>query len=217
MSGAMTDPAVAADSALWRATWSALGVEHAPAEVFGQLAARYDESHRAYHTREHLEDCLSLLATVREHCSYPHEVALALWFHDAIYEPRRSDNELASASWLVDVARSAGAPEASIERMRSLIMATRHDGVAQRGDEAILVDIDLAILGAPWQRFEAYELQIRREYRWAPGPLYRAGRKRVLKAFLDRPAIYVTAQFHVRFEKAARANIVRSLQTLGGR
>lgn len=217
MSGAMADLTGAADSALWMATWSALGVEHAPLGVFGQLAARYDEPHRAYHTREHLEDCLSLLATVREHCTYPHEVALALWFHDAIYEPRRSDNELASANWLVDVTRFAGVPNASIERMRSLILATRHDGGAQGGDEAILVDIDLAILGASWQRFEAYELQIRREYRWALGPLYRAGRKRVLKAFLDRPAIYVTAPFHLRFEQTARANIARSLQLLGGR
>jgi len=212
--GTQPTPRVAADFSLWKATWAGLGVECALHDVYDRLSARYGEPHRAYHTRDHLEDCLSLLAEARDQCEYPDEVALALWFHDAIYEPRRSDNELASASWLVNVASLAGVPEPSIARMSSLIMATRHETIARLGDEGLLVDIDLAILGSSPQRFETYEAQIRREYRWVPGPIYRAGRARIMRSFLDRAAIYVTASFHARFEQEARANIARSLELL---
>lgn len=205
---------VVADLRLWEATWSGLGVTPAPRQVFDQLRKRYDEPHRAYHTREHLEHCLCLLAQARGQCEHPDEVALALWFHDAIYEPLRSDNEAASAGWLVAAARAAGMAEPSIARMHALVMVTRHDAPARREDERTLVDIDLAILGAAPERFDAYEAQIRREYRWAPGPVYRAGRARILQAFLDRPAIYATAPFHARFEQAARANLARSLARL---
>jgi predicted metal-dependent HD superfamily phosphohydrolase len=211
---ALPDARVSADLRHWEATWAGLGVTTAPRQAFDQLRQRYDEPHRAYHTREHLEHCLSLLAGARSQCEHPDEVALALWFHDAIYEPLRSGNEAASADWLVEVARTAGVAETSIARMHALVMATRHDAPVQRHDESILVDIDLAILGATPERFDAYEAQIRREYRWAPGPIYKAGRTRILQAFLDRPAIYATAMFHRRFEQAARANIARSLARL---
>ncbi|MGO4701299.1 HD domain-containing protein [Dyella sp. 2RAB6] len=214
---ARPDRFLTADAVLWEATWAGLGIRSAPRDVFDLLRKRYDERHRAYHTREHLEHCFSLLVEARERCEYPDEVALALWFHDAIYEPLRSDNEAASAGWLVEVARAAGVVEPSVERMHALVMATRHDAPAQREDERILVDIDLAILGSSPQRFEAYESQIRREYRWVPGAVYRAGRARILQAFLDRPAIYATAPFHVRFEHAARTNIMRSLELLARR
>jgi predicted metal-dependent HD superfamily phosphohydrolase len=207
-------PSVTVDFPLWRATWVGLGVESAPREDFDRLLARYKEPHRAYHTLSHVEHCLSLLAETRDQCEHPDEVALALWFHDVVYEPHRSDNEAASARWLVELARLAGVPEPGVARMRSLIMATRHAAPALQGDEKVLVDIDLAILGAAPQRFDAYEAQIRREYRWVPGPVYRAARIRILSAFLDRPSIFATALFQSRFETAARANIARSLECL---
>ena len=211
---AFPDTPISADLAQWEATWAGLGVTPAPRQAFDRLRRRYDEAHRAYHTREHLEHCLSLLAGVRGQCEHPDEVALALWFHDAIYEPLRSDNEAASADWLAAVARAAGVDETSTARMHALVMVTRHDAPVRRDDERILVDIDLAILGASPERFEIYEAQIRREYRWAPAPVYRAGRARILQVFLDRPAIYATAAFRQRFEHAARANIARSLARL---
>jgi predicted metal-dependent HD superfamily phosphohydrolase len=211
------DPVIAADFRHWTETWAGVGVEPAPREAFDRLLARYDERHRAYHKREHLEACFSLLAGVHDLCERPHEVALALWFHDVVYQPRRSDNEALSAGWLVDVARAAGVSEPAAGRMHSLVMATRHDARTLQGDAAVLVDIDLAILGSPVARFDQYEAQIRREYRWVPGPIYRAGRARVLRTFLERPVIYATAPFRDRFEADARANIERSLAALESR
>lgn len=210
-------PAITANAAFWDATWAGLGAQAAPPGVLVRLLARYAERHRAYHTREHLEECFSLWAGTLDLCEHPYEVALALWFHDVVYEPRRSDNEVVSARWLADAARSVGVGEASIARMHALILSTRHDAPVLEGDASVLVDIDLAILGAPVARFERYEAQVRREYRWVPGPMYRASRARILRTFLERPAIYTTASFRERFEAAARVNIERSLATLGRR
>lgn len=205
---------VATDFAGWRRAWAGLGVTPPPRNVFDDLLAGYGQAHRAYHTRQHLEDCLALLDEVRELCERPDEVAIALWFHDAIYKPRRSDNEAASADWLACIARDAGVPESSIARMHALVMATRHTATADAHDAKMLVDIDLSILGASITRFDLYEAQVRREYRWAPGPIYRARRADILEGFLARSVIYATPYFRERFEQTARQNMLRSIASL---
>lgn len=204
----------ASDADHWCNAWAGLGIAPAPVKVFEELLARYQEAHRAYHTREHLEECLRLLDEVWDQCDHPEEVAIALWFHDAIYQPRRSDNELASAQRLASVGHALGVAEQSIERMHALVMATRHDVSVEQPDAQLLVDIDLSILGASPERFDAYEAQIRREYRWVPGPIYRIKRAEVLEGFLARPRIYATAPLRHRFEARARTNIARSLARL---
>jgi|KBSMisStaDraftv2_1062788.scaffolds.fasta_scaffold380059_2 predicted metal-dependent HD superfamily phosphohydrolase len=205
---------VATDFAGWSRAWTGLGVPSAPKKVFDDLLSSYGEAHRAYHTRQHLEDCLASLDEVREQCDHADEVAMALWFHDAIYKPRRSDNEAASADWLARVVREAGIAESSVTRMHALVMATRHTATADEHDAKMLVDIDLSILGAPAERFDVYEMQVRREYRWVPGPIYRARRADILQGFLDRGAIYATPSFRARFEEAARENMLRSISRL---
>jgi predicted metal-dependent HD superfamily phosphohydrolase len=205
---------VASDKAHWSRAWAGLGIEPAPGRIYEELLTRYQEAHRAYHTREHLEECLLLLDEVWNECNHPEEMAIALWFHDAIYEPHRSDNEVASGRWLASVCYAMGVEELSIFRMRALVMATRHMAPVDQSDARMLVDIDLSILGASTERFDLYEAQIRREYRWVPGPLYRRKRAEVLRSFLRRPIIYTTPSFHDRFEQRARTNIARSLSRL---
>lgn len=205
---------VATDFAGWSRAWAGLAVTPPPRSVFDDLLAGYGQAYRAYHTRQHLEDCLALLDEVRGQCEQPDEVAIALWFHDAIYKPRRSDNEAASADWLVRVARDAGVPESSIARMHALVMATRHTASADAHDAKMLVDIDLSILGASASRFDMYEAQVRREYRWVLGPIYRARRAEILEGFLARPMIYATPCFRERFEQMARQNMLRSIASL---
>jgi predicted metal-dependent HD superfamily phosphohydrolase len=205
---------VASNMDHWRRAWAGLGIEQPPAKVFDELLKRYGEVHRAYHTREHLEECLVLLDEAWGQCEHPEEVAIALWFHDAIYQPHRSDNEVASAKWLAEVGNEIGMNGRSIERMQALVLATRHTTSVEQPDAQILVDIDLSILGASPERFDAYEAQIRREYRWVPGPIYRMKRADVLKSFLGRSMIYHTSLFRDRFEERARRNIGRSLAML---
>lgn len=198
------------DREAWERVWRELGVV-APADEYDKLIAAYAEPHRAYHTRQHLEECLTLLDQVRSLCKHPDEVALALWYHDAIYKPRRSDNETRSADWLTRTVQQSGAETAAIGRMRGLVLATRHDVAPDGVDEQVLVDIDLSILGSEPSVFDEYERQVSAEYRWVPGPIYRPARANIMRSFFDRPRIYSTDCFFERFENRARANIVRSL------
>jgi predicted metal-dependent HD superfamily phosphohydrolase len=186
------------------------------ARDFDELMFRYSEPHRKYHTVRHLEECFTKLAEVRALALHPAEVEIALWFHDAIYERRATDNEVRSAELAASTARAAGVAGNSAECIHALIMATRHAAVPHDDDAKVVVDVDLAILGEAPARFDQYEDQIRWEYSWVPGFLFRKERKKALREFLARPAIFNTQPFRERYESQARANIRRSLARLDG-
>ena len=183
-------------------------------EAFEDLRAAYAEPQRFYHTAGHISSCLRLLDDVAGLAGSQEEVELALWFHDAVYDPRAKDNELKSADWASDFLERAGASEGSRARIRGHIIATEHDAAPSGPDSALVVDIDLAILGSPPEAYQAFEANIRREYRWVPRPLYRRKRREVLDSFLTRPSIYFTDYFRDRYEPAARANLQTAIQAL---
>jgi predicted metal-dependent HD superfamily phosphohydrolase len=132
---------------------------------------------------------------VRSLCHNSTEVEIALWFHDAVYDPHQHDNEVLSARWAVQIAQEIGVSTEVCERMRSLILATQHDTIPQTPDAQILVDIDLAILGASEARFDLYEKQVRQEYHWVPEEQFCKARRQILDRFLARPFIYSTIYF----------------------
>jgi predicted metal-dependent HD superfamily phosphohydrolase len=197
----------------WAALWQEFG-RPPPACVCEALAARYAETHRHYHTTQHIAECLAHFDAARSQCEHAPEVEIALWFHDAIYELRAKDNEEKSALWAQRVMREAGIAGDACERVHALILATRHDALPDTTDARILVDIDLAILGADSTRFDEYEDQVRAEYSWVPAILFRRTRRKILEGFLQRASIYSTAHFHGRLEKKARENLARSLSRL---
>jgi len=198
----------------WVALWRELG-RPADRAVFEELLARYAEPHRAYHTLEHVRDCLSELEDARHLSQRPAELELAVWFHDAVYDPRRYDNEERSAQRAYRRAIDQGLDEDAAARVRDLILATRHDAAPVDTESALLVDVDLSILGRPAVEFDRYEAQIRREYAWAPEPVFCKKRAEILRAFLERSSIYWTDHFRGRYEQRARLNLRRSLASLG--
>ena len=200
----------------WCATWAGLGVSAPDEDVFGEVIASYREPHRHYHTTQHLDECFAWLDGARPLADHLHEVELALWFHDAVYHVRMQDNEERSASWLQSAATKAGLSGTVIGRLRALILATKHNSPPSTQDAALLVDVDLAILGAPVERFDEYERQVRDEYAWVPDVLFRRKRREILEAFLVRPYLYSTEHFRASLESAARANLARSIRRFGG-
>ena len=198
----------------WRHSWQLLGAEGAVPELTAVLAA-WGEPHRHYHDQRHLQECLARWTAWQDQAERPGEVALALWYHDAVYVPKDHDNELRSAAWAVRAMTQAGVDTSVCDRVHALIMAPCHDGAMATPDAALVVDIDLATLGADEQRFEAYDEDVRKEYAWVPGFLYRRKRRAVLQAFLDRPRIYSTEQAHQELETAARRNLTAALSRLG--
>lgn len=194
--------------------WRELTGQAPPPDLLRGLLAAYHEPHRAYHNLAHIEDCLRQFEAVRQDTSHPAEVVLALCFHDAVYDSRAKDNEERSAAWAAEELRDAGAELGVVERVRSLILATKHDALPVDPDAQLLVDIDLSILGRDPAAFERYDRQIREEYQWVDEATYRTARARILEQFLLRPRIYLTGCFFDRYEEPARLNLAAKITEL---
>ena len=196
------------DPAEWHRMWMALGSPSMHGGLFNQLVRAYGEPQRHYHTLQHLRECLAQFEAASMLARRPAEVELALWFHDAVYDPQRKDNEERSAEWARASVLAAGCAPEVAERVAALVMATKaHVAPGDDPDAALLLDIDLAILAAAPARFAEYEKQIRAEYAQVPDADFRAGRARVLEGFLARDRIYVTDAFHDALEGRARSNL----------
>ncbi|HRN61205.1 MAG TPA: hypothetical protein PK743_12835 [Luteimonas sp.] len=190
------------------------------------LEASYAVPVRAYHDFGHVREVLRHYDAVAAGPGWaqPCEVRLAVLYHDAVYEPGRSDNEARSARFALDeIARWL--PDADIDaaRVAALIELTaRHGQFAPQdfGASALdddirhFLDCDMAILGAEPAAFDAYDRAIAAEYRsHVPGWLFRSNRRRFLKALLGKPRIYLSGFFHERFDAQARANLRRVITT----
>ena len=217
--------------AAFRADAAALGAdrEREVGEVFAELRRAYEDESRKYHSIEHIAECLALLDDVRSELESPAEVALAIWFHDAVYEtqPLAASEERSAALAEASCARM-GIPKPTAERIAAMVRATkthelpsREDGGREGREAAVreldaltLFDIDLAILGADPGRYARFERDVRAEYAWVPEDAFRAGRANVLGGFLARPAIYRTPRFRECFEARARVNLERAIAEL---
>jgi predicted metal-dependent HD superfamily phosphohydrolase len=198
----------------WQRLWGELGADPVPAGLYNQLVAAYSEAHRHYHTLQHLRACLAHFDAAASLAPHPAEVELALWFHDAVYDPHCGDNEERSAEWAWRSILAAGCGEDVAQRVQALVLATKGHGPSDDPDTRLLLDIDLAILGAAPERFDDYGRQIRAEYAHVGEPEFRVRRAEVLAAFLARPRIYLTSAFHDALEHRARENIGRTLAAL---
>ncbi len=207
--------------ARWHQLWTRLGRAPSDDRVLAELLARYAAPSRAYHTLQHLAECLAHFDTARPLAQLPDEVEVALWFHDAIYETQPRDpghnNEEASAQWAQQALVARGIALDSAQRVAALIRLTKHGADPVIGDGALLLDIDLAILGAVPARYDEYERQIRQEYQWVPWPQFCTARTQLLRGFLARPTIYRTARFQQQYENTARNNLQRAIHTLDNR
>ena len=185
----------------------------------------WSEPQRHYHDQRHLRECLALWSRWRGQSLRAGEVAIALWFHDAIYDPQApvaGSNELNSAAWAARSLVRAGAGSDTAQRVHDLVMATQHGftqetapaALGSSPDAQLLVDIDLSILGSPAERFERYDQDVRKEYAWVPGFRYQEARAQVLQSFLDRPQIYHGEHAVALLEAQARINLAAALSRL---
>lgn len=191
----------------WARAWSGLAARNPEANGIEPLLQAWSQPQRKYHTLQHLLECIGAFESVRAIVPHPAEVELALWFHDAVYDVMRSDNEARSAALARAALERAGVPAESMQLVEGLILATRHEALPGSLDEQFLVDIDLSILGAEEHRFAEFERQIREEYAFVPGFLFRMKRRAILRKFLQREYIYCTPPFRQELEERARRNL----------
>jgi predicted metal-dependent HD superfamily phosphohydrolase len=192
----------------------------APADaypVFDVLVAAYTAPERHYHNLEHLGEMFKVVERLAATVEDPNALHLAIWFHDAVYDARAKDNERRSGELAVDLLGPIGVPASAINRIVGMIWATAHttDGHAPAAhDTQVLLDADLAILGASEERYARYAADIRKEYAWVPDADYRAGRAAVLERFLAAPRIYLTPIMFEEGEHRARANLREEIASL---
>jgi predicted metal-dependent HD superfamily phosphohydrolase len=182
---------------------------------------QYQEPGRHYHTLEHIRECLRIFdylsarAPIYSSNGDPDAVELALWFHDAYYDSRASDNEERSAQFAGEILATLGCTKKTIHEVQRLVMATTHQRSPRTATARIVCDIDLAILGSEPEKYDQYARQIRREYAWVPLDRYREGRISFLQRLLAGPGIYRTEEL-ANLERPARSNIERELANLNG-
>ncbi len=176
-----------------------------------ELVAAYTAPCRHYHNLGHIEDCLGALARVNDLSVTEREILTeAIWWHDVVYDPTRSDNEELSARLALAHVR----PDVSQEVGRLIRLTRTHQVELADRLGAILISIDLSILGAEPARYDAYAAAIRKEYAHVPDGDYRAGRARVLRQFAERPFIFPDAAFAEAYDRQARENLARELASL---
>lgn len=199
----------------WVRFLGGLGVEPAAAyPVFDKLVSAYTEPGRHYHNLEHVVEMLKVAGRLAKHCENPTAVQFAVWFHDAVYDATRGDNEARSAELARDELRSMGIESKTIEKVETLIRLTDHRESSTDPDADVLLDADLAVLGAGEARYRRYADAIRREYAHVPDAAYRAGRATVLEKFLARPRIFRTDALFLEAEAAARTNLANEIAAL---
>lgn len=202
----------------WRGLMLRLGIDPGTARpVLDELLALYGETGRHYHTLDHVAALLHLLDTHGQGVTDRDAVELAIFFHDAVYDPARRDNEEASAALTRGRLAALGVAADVIGRVEQLILATRHTSDIADDDTALLVDLDLSVLAAELTVYAAYASAIRLEYAMYPDHMYRPGRKNVLSAFLARPQIYGTPALRALWEAPARGNLAWEVGELDGR
>lgn len=188
--------------------------------IWADLVRRYGEAHREYHNLEHLTEVLEQFVEHQDQWRRPNEVYLACLFHDAIYSPLRKDNEERSAQLAATQLSSApGASWVDPALVVSLILQTsRHGSVtgAIASDEALFLDCDMAILGAPPERYRRYSAAIAKEFGAVPSFLFRGKRARFVSRLLAADRIFMTDVYQRRLGAAAVRNLTWERDALQG-
>lgn len=194
---------------VWTEIWHAKGLETGQHPSLQPLLDAYSEPQRYYHTLQHLQECFLWWRHCFEWMQLPYDVALALFYHDAVYVPKRHDNEGRSVLLMHEHLRGCLSAQ-ELTHIDAWILATAEHQACTDSDLKWLLDIDLAILGADSERFQEYERQIRLEYRHVPLLLYRLSRKQLFKHFHSRRPLYQTEFFRLHLEAKAKRNLQAS-------
>jgi predicted metal-dependent HD superfamily phosphohydrolase len=197
----------------WQRLWQNIRARGDARAWYERLKSAYASPGRRYHNQQHVSDCLAEFDAARGLAKQPEAVELAIWFHDAIYDSTAADNEERSAALAKECLEPAGRPDLG-QTVAALVIATKLHNASVGTDAALLVDVDLSILGQDERRFAEYEAGIRTEYSWVAQKAFNAKRAEILQGFLKRQRIYSTEHFWRKYEVQARRNLERAIRGL---
>jgi predicted metal-dependent HD superfamily phosphohydrolase len=200
-----------------RAAWmAAIGKDARCLSTFEDVVGRHREPHRRYHGVRHVTWVvrhvheLSAEVPLRD----PGAVIAAAFFHDAVYDPEATGNEVASAALAERALAGLGWDAARCRAVGELVKATEQHEPDGDADRSVLIDADLAVLGSEPAAYQAYAIGVRTEYGRLDDEAWRRGRSEVLRRLLARRPLYTTEPGRRRWESRARANLAAELATL---
>lgn len=200
--------------------WQRLGADNAPDA--NAVTQAWRTKGRYYHDETHLQHVIDMLDWSRTALEKTGEVThlspgekqnlfdtveLALWYHDIIYDPTAKDNEAQSRDMFLAHAAAAGLPESIQHKVAALIDLTAAHTSASSLMENLMVDCDLAVLGADKDTFQKYDDNIRKEYAFVPADIYAQHRAAVMQHFLDSKPVFKTKAFQNAFNASAERNL----------
>lgn len=186
-------------------------------EFYQHLTELYNSEDRFYHNLSHIEALLKLSEEHRHLLESQKSIDFVIWYHDAIYDASKSNNEEESAQLAKKDFAKLGLDANIIENCYDLIIATKTHQLSKdldSFDSQFLLDIDLSILASERDQYIEYTQQIRKEYTIYPDSIYKEGRKKVLMHFLEMEHIYKTDLFQNLWESKAKENLSYEISLL---
>jgi len=199
----------------WTGAAERLGAQYSVWVEGERLIAAYAKPARRYHGIEHLRAVLDHVDTLERFAHDADVVRVAAWFHDAVHDPTRDDNEHASAALAETVLDRMDVEDDTIAEVSRLVRLTAtHDPDPDDRDGIVLCDADLAVLGGTPDEYTAYAAAIRLEFAHVPTEDFAVARADVLKVLLRRPRIYRSPAARTAWEERARTNLEREIAFL---
>ncbi|MBA5794042.1 hypothetical protein H1R17_11850 [Flavobacterium sp. xlx-214] len=183
-------------------------------QYWKEIEQSYSQKNRYYHNLIHLENMVMELSKVSKDLNDIDSLLFSVFYHDLIYKSTSKDNEEKSAEIAKIRLQKININSEQINKIYNQILATKSHKISNDSDTNYLLDADLSILGKKWNAYETYTKQIRKEYSIYPDYMYHPGRKKILEHFLTFDRIYKTDYFVEIYEKQARENISREIESL---
>lgn len=183
-------------------------------ELWMEIQKNYSHKKRHYHSLLHLEHLLAQLTEVKKQIHDWDTLLFTLYYHDAIYNALKSDNEEKSAELAEKRMKQISVPGHTIQLCQQQILATKSHTISANSDTNYFTDADLSVLGQDWETYSMYYKNVRKEYAIYPEFVYNPGRKKVLQHFLSMERIFKTDFFYHKLEKQARINLQKEMALL---
>ena len=176
------------------------------------LEKAYSGKSRHYHNLTHIKDMIMSFDNYHNQLDNPNEILFSIFYHDVVYSASKKDNELKSAEYALSILSENTTLNKQL--VFDAICATQQHQHNEIEDINWLIDFDLKILARDWDDYKIYFEQIRKEYRIYPDFLYKLGRAKALKHFLENEYIFQTEEFRSLYEEKARLNIEKEILLL---
>lgn len=196
--------------------------------IFHKLMSAYSSQYRFYHSISHVKNvlneldniwqnipCCDIFSDVNNREKYYRILYLSIWFHDAVYIPGSSSNEIESADLAASELQNLNIPEIEIKIICENILSTiNHKPISELEVCNFFLDLDLSILGQNEDIYLEYSDNIRKEYAFVDENIYNQKRREILLNFIGRNSLYYTKIFREKYETKARKNIEIEIKKL---